>query len=103
MDDNKHDINVKHVADLAAINLSNDEMERFQSQLAQVLSYINQLNEVDISNVDDFQNKATTLDELREDSIKNSIRVSISHLTSLSEINQFCNDLFEAYNRLLPH
>tara|TARA_S200000501_G_C20594540_1_gene643091 strand:- start:357 stop:650 length:294 start_codon:yes stop_codon:yes gene_type:complete len=73
MNDNKHDINVKHIADLAAINLSTDEMERFQSQLVQVLSYINQLNEVDISNADDFQNNAITLDELRDDSIKNSI------------------------------
>ena len=73
MNDNKHDINVKHIADLAAINLSTDEMERFQSQLVQVLSYINQLNEVDISNTDDFQNNAITLDELRDDSIKNSI------------------------------
>jgi aspartyl-tRNA(Asn)/glutamyl-tRNA(Gln) amidotransferase subunit C len=46
------DFDVRYAAQLARINLSEAEIAKFQSQLSQVLAYIDQLNQVDISGVD---------------------------------------------------
>ena len=73
MDNKKNNIDVKYVANLASINLSVDEINLFQSQLDQILSYINQLNEVDISDVDDNRINAVSLNDLRNDIISESI------------------------------
>ncbi len=42
---------VEHVAHLARLNLSNDEIERYREQLSAVLEYAEGLNEVDTSAV----------------------------------------------------
>jgi aspartyl-tRNA(Asn)/glutamyl-tRNA(Gln) amidotransferase subunit C len=46
------DLKLDHVASLARIALTADEKARFASQLGEVLSYIAQLNEVDVSGVE---------------------------------------------------
>ena len=46
------DLNLDHVANLARINLTPEEKERFAAQIGDVLTYIAQLNEVDVSNVE---------------------------------------------------
>lgn len=46
------DLKLDHVANLARLELSAEEKERFGSQLGDVLSYIALLNEVDVSNVE---------------------------------------------------
>jgi aspartyl-tRNA(Asn)/glutamyl-tRNA(Gln) amidotransferase subunit C len=38
---------VEHVAHLARLNLTNDEIERYQEQLSAVLEYAESLNELD--------------------------------------------------------
>lgn len=43
---------VKHVAKLASLPLTSEEISRFKSQLSQVLSYVTQLKEVDTSAVE---------------------------------------------------
>lgn len=42
---------VKYVANLARIELTDKELDRFCSQLNDILAYIDQLKEVDISNI----------------------------------------------------
>jgi aspartyl-tRNA(Asn)/glutamyl-tRNA(Gln) amidotransferase subunit C len=42
---------VKYVAHLARINLSQEELEKFSLQLNDILQYIEQLKEVDISKI----------------------------------------------------
>jgi aspartyl-tRNA(Asn)/glutamyl-tRNA(Gln) amidotransferase subunit C len=44
-------IDVTYVADLARLRLSADEISTFQKQLADVLGYVGQLKEVDVSKV----------------------------------------------------
>lgn len=44
-------INVKHVAKLANLPLSEDEENKFENQLSETLKYIEGLNEVDTKNV----------------------------------------------------
>lgn len=42
---------VRHVALLARLGLSDDERARFREQLSTILDHINQLNELDLSGV----------------------------------------------------
>ena len=42
---------VKHVANLAKLDLTEEEIKQFGHQLSEVLDYINQLNEVDTNDV----------------------------------------------------
>ncbi len=44
-------IDVTYVADLARLRLSPEEIATFQKQLGDVLGYVNQLTEVDVSQV----------------------------------------------------
>jgi aspartyl-tRNA(Asn)/glutamyl-tRNA(Gln) amidotransferase subunit C len=46
------DLNIDHVANLARISLTPAEKERFSAQIGDVLAYIAQLNEVDVSGVE---------------------------------------------------
>jgi aspartyl-tRNA(Asn)/glutamyl-tRNA(Gln) amidotransferase subunit C len=46
------DFNLDHVANLARINLTAEEKARFASQLGDVLTYIAQLNEVNVEGVE---------------------------------------------------
>ena len=52
MESEKHTMDVGYVAKLAAIELTDQEKELFQSQLDQVLSYVEQLNEVHLGEVE---------------------------------------------------
>ena len=73
MSTNSKNINVEHIAKLAAIELTEKEKDLFQSQLEQVLSYIHQLNEVDVSNVYDDDVIPLNLNDLRNDEVSESI------------------------------
>jgi aspartyl-tRNA(Asn)/glutamyl-tRNA(Gln) amidotransferase subunit C len=46
------ELDVRYVANLARIDLSDAEIAQFQSQLGRVLEYVKQLNQVDVSNVE---------------------------------------------------
>lgn len=43
---------VRYTAQLARLNLSEDEIAKFQSQLGQVLEYVKKLEAVDVSSVE---------------------------------------------------
>ncbi|MEM9251175.1 MAG: Asp-tRNA(Asn)/Glu-tRNA(Gln) amidotransferase subunit GatC [Planctomycetota bacterium] len=46
------DADVRHVAKLARLELSDEEVEHFRGQLGQILGYIDKLAEVDIAGVE---------------------------------------------------
>ena len=46
------DFDVRYTAQLARINLSEEEIAQFQEQLSQVLSFVEKLKEVDVSGVE---------------------------------------------------
>jgi aspartyl-tRNA(Asn)/glutamyl-tRNA(Gln) amidotransferase subunit C len=46
------ELNIDHVANLARITLTAEEKERFAGQIGDVLTYIAQLNEVDVTGVE---------------------------------------------------
>lgn len=43
---------VKHIAKLARLGLSDKEIGKFQTDLSEILDYVEQLKEVDVSNVE---------------------------------------------------
>ena len=72
-DSSPDSIDVTYVADLARLRLSPEEVATFQKQLGDVLGYVSQLTEVDVSQVS----------LLGEPDLKNRLRadVEISSLT----------------------
>lgn len=65
---------VKHVASLSRLSLDADNVARFQRQLAHILEYITQLDEVDIKGVPPTSHVLSSMkDVFREDELKPSL------------------------------
>jgi aspartyl-tRNA(Asn)/glutamyl-tRNA(Gln) amidotransferase subunit C len=58
---------VKHVANLARLQLSEKEVELFTKQLDDIISYAEQLNELDVENVEPTTHVLDLKNVLRED------------------------------------
>jgi aspartyl-tRNA(Asn)/glutamyl-tRNA(Gln) amidotransferase subunit C len=61
------DFDVRYTAQLARLNLSDAEIAKFQSQLSQVLEYVEKLKQVDVSGVDPTAHAYPTFNVFRED------------------------------------
>lgn len=64
---------INHIAELAHLKLTDEEIKKFQKELSQILDYVNQLNEVDTSNVDPLHHPLPITNVFREDKVKKSI------------------------------
>jgi len=64
---------VQHVARLARLKLSEQELKCFSAQLSKILDYINQLNEVDTSSVEPMSHPLDLKNVFREDGVKPSL------------------------------
>jgi aspartyl-tRNA(Asn)/glutamyl-tRNA(Gln) amidotransferase subunit C len=64
---------VKHVAKLANLPLTEDEEEKFSTQLSAILGYIEQLSKVDTKGVEPTYNTSGNINTTREDEEKNSL------------------------------
>ena len=60
---------VEHVAKLARLELTEEEKEKFTGQLGAVLEYVNQMNEVDTSNVEPMAHAIDFSNVMREDKV----------------------------------
>ena len=58
---------VEHVAKLARLELTEDEKELYTKQLGDVLKYVDQMNEVDTSNVKPMAQVIDFVNVMRED------------------------------------
>jgi aspartyl-tRNA(Asn)/glutamyl-tRNA(Gln) amidotransferase subunit C len=63
----KGSIDIDYVANLARIELSAEERERFQSQLGGILDYFEQLNQVNVDGVEPMAHAFQVENVLRED------------------------------------
>jgi aspartyl-tRNA(Asn)/glutamyl-tRNA(Gln) amidotransferase subunit C len=61
------DIDVAHIAKLARIAMSPEELKKFQGQLTDIVSFISQLQEVDVTGVEPTAQVTGLEDVLRED------------------------------------
>jgi aspartyl-tRNA(Asn)/glutamyl-tRNA(Gln) amidotransferase subunit C len=84
------EIDVSHVARLARLNLTAQETELFQEQLARVLEYAEKLREPDTSGGDAADDGETVFDVLREDEPRSWFTAD----EALSNAPRHANDLF---------
>ncbi len=61
---------VEHVAKLARLELTEEEKEKFTRQLGDVLKYVDQMNEVDTSNVEPLSHPIDFVNVMRDDVVK---------------------------------
>ena len=58
---------VKHIADLARVEFSSQELERLQKELSLILDYIDKLKEVDIKGIEPMSHSALLKNVFRKD------------------------------------
>ena len=61
---------VKNVARLARLSISEEETEVFEKQLSEILTYIGKLNELDTSKIDPTSHVLEMNNVLREDEVR---------------------------------
>ncbi len=64
---------VRHIARLARVGLSDDDMPRLQSQLSQILDYFRRLQEVDTENIPPTAQTLAMHNVMRDDEPQPSI------------------------------
>lgn len=60
-------LDVRNTARLARLDLSEEEANRFQNQLSQVLSYVEKLKEVDVTNIEPTAHTSPVQNVFRSD------------------------------------
>jgi len=63
---------VEYVANLARLNLTEQEKERLTEDMAEILAYVDKLNELDTSGVEPTSHVMPIYNVLREDVVKES-------------------------------
>ena len=66
---------VEHVAQLARLGLTDEEMEALASELSSILEYIDQLEQLDTSSIAPTAQVGELVDVMREDEVKPSLDV----------------------------
>jgi len=64
---------VKHVAHLARLRLSEEELEKLQTDLSHILGHIDMLKEVDVGNVPPTAQVTDLANVMREDEVRPSL------------------------------
>jgi len=60
-------MDIRKVASLARLELTDEEAERYQSQVGQILKYVEQLNRIDVDGIEPTSHAAALFDVVRED------------------------------------
>ena len=63
-------LEVQHIADLARLQLSSEEIQLFQQQLSEILEYVDQLREVGTSDIPPTARISQAKGVLRPDEVK---------------------------------
>lgn len=64
------DDQVKHVAKLAKLTLTEEEVKKYQSQLSEIISYVEELGKVDTSQIDPISQTTELVDVFKEDVVQ---------------------------------
>ena len=63
---------IEHIADLARLNLTDKEKEKLTSEMANIVAYVDKLNELDTTNVPPTSHVKPVHNVLREDRVEKS-------------------------------
>lgn len=69
-------MDVRKVAHLARIHLSEEETETFQKQFDQILGYVEQLDGIDVSGIEPTAHAGAVFDVYRDDEAREEHRLS---------------------------
>lgn len=61
------DFNVRYIAELARIELTDEEASTFQDQLGKVIEYVNQLESIDVTDIEPTAHANPVYDVMRDD------------------------------------
>ena len=61
---------VKHVAKLARLTLTEEEIDKYSEQLGNILKYVEQMNEVDTTGIEPMPHAIPITNVMREDVVK---------------------------------
>ena len=64
---------VEHVAKLARLALSEEEKQLFAKQLADIVGYVNQLNELNVDDVEPMTQSIPMTNVMRQDNVQKEI------------------------------
>lgn len=81
---------IEHVAHLARLNLSEEELAKMTVQLDNILSYVDKLEELDTSGIEPTTHAFSISNAFREDQVKKSL----SQEESLKNCQQKNNEAF---------
>lgn len=80
---------VEHVAKLARLQFTPEEMEKFTLQLNQILAYVEKLNELDTETVEPLAQVIELQNVIREDRMKPSLPVEEALKNAPSKTDKF--------------
>ena len=84
------DLDVRYIARLARLELSDDEVDRYQSQLSNVLTFVEALRKVDVSQVEPTAHASPVFNVFRQD----EAQPSFTPAQALANAPRQANDLF---------
>jgi aspartyl-tRNA(Asn)/glutamyl-tRNA(Gln) amidotransferase subunit C len=84
-------IDVEYVANLAKIELTENEIEKFQSQLNQIVGYVEKIRELDLDGVE----PSTRMRSLNNVYRKDEVRPSLAHEKAMANAPEELNGLFK--------
>ncbi|MBU1160823.1 Asp-tRNA(Asn)/Glu-tRNA(Gln) amidotransferase subunit GatC, partial [Patescibacteria group bacterium] len=80
---------IQHIANLARLELTEEELKKYSNQLSDILSYINQLKEADTTNVEPTAQVTGMENIFREDTVeewdKDEIEVALEQAGELED------------------
>ena len=71
-------IDVGYVAELARLELSEDEMRTFQPQLEDIVGYVEKISEVDVEGVPPMMHGREIVNAFREDEVRPSLETEVA-------------------------
>ncbi len=80
---------VRHVAKLARLDLTDDEVARFSTQLSAVLGYVEKLNELDTDSVEPLAHCLPIHNVFREDVVTESLDTALALENAPQRIDSF--------------
>ena len=75
---------VKHIAKLARLGLTEKEIEKFQKELSSILDYMEKLKEVDVSKIEPTSHPLEVENVMREDKEKEKLKMKSKKLLELA-------------------
>lgn len=80
---------VKHIAKLARLEFSEQEIDRFTEQLSTILDYVSKLNELETGNIKPTSHVIDLKNCFKEDEVKGSLPVDASLRNAPQRENNF--------------